>query len=135
MLNNLLGFVKGDGSYWAGQHRSPDNFYFDNWGEPFLYALIGFLVVFVGILIIIGIIWLVGLIMRKTNNLKFLQKIGKKKVKTEEKKSEASAVVATDNDDGDIPAEVKAAIIAAIMAYYDGQQEKCEFTVKRIKRI
>lgn len=135
MFNNILGFVKGDGSYWAGQHKSPDNYYFDNWGEPFLYALIGFLVVFVGILIIIGIIWLVGLIMRKTNNLEFLNKIGKKKAKSEENKPEASAAVATESDDGEIPAEVKVAIIAAIMAYYDGQQQKCEFTVKRIKRI
>jgi len=134
MLNNILGFVKGDGSYWAGQHRSPNNYYFDNWGEPFLYALIGFVVVFVGILIIIGIIWLVGLIMRKTNNLEFLKKKGKK-AKAEEKKPVDSAAVATEISDGEIPAEVKAAIIAAIMAYYDGQQQKCEFTVKRIKRI
>ncbi len=132
MLNNILGFVKGDGSYWAGQHKSPDNYYFDNWGEPFLYALIGFVVVFVGILIIIGIIWLVGLIMRKTNNLEFLKKKGKK-AKAEDKPAPLEATVVT--DDGEIPAEVKAAIIAAIMAYYDGQQQKCEFTVKRIKRI
>ncbi|MCD8287128.1 MAG: OadG family protein [Clostridia bacterium] len=45
------------------------NFYFDNYGEPFLYALIGFLVVFLGICILILIIWLIGLLMRKTNNL------------------------------------------------------------------
>lgn len=133
MLNNLLGFVKGDGSYWAGQQKSPDNFYFDNWGEPFLYALIGFLVVFVGILIIIAIIWLVGLIMRKTNNLEFLQKKkgAKKKAEAEQSDTAAAAIAG----EGEIPAEVKAAIIAAVMAYYEGQQEKCEFTVKRIKRI
>ncbi len=133
MLNNLLGFVKGDGSYWAGQQKSPDNFYFDNWGEPFLYALIGFLVVFVGILIIIAIIWLVGLIMRKTNNLEFLQKkkAPKKNAEAEQSDTAAAAIVG----EGEIPAEVKAAIIAAIMAYYEDRQEKCEFTVKRIKRI
>ncbi len=133
MLNNILGIVKGDGSSWAGQQQSPESFYFDNWGEPFLYALIGFVVVFAGILLIIFIIWLVGLIMKKTDNLAFLQKKGKKS-KSEEKKPEAPAATAVE-DNGEIPAEVKAAIIAAIMAYYEEKQEKCEFTVKRIKRI
>ena len=132
MLNNLLAIVPGDGSSWAGQTQSPNNFYFDNWGEPFLYAVIGLLVVFVGILVIIFIIWLVGLIMKKTNNLEFLSKGKKKKVK-EVKVEEPKAT--TVQDDGEIPDEVKAAIIAAIMAYYEEKQEKCEFTVKRIKRI
>lgn len=133
MLNNILGFIKGDGSFWAGQQQSPENWFFDNKSEAFLYALIGFLVVFVGIILIIFIIWLVGLIMKKTDNLSFLQKKGKKS-KSEDKKTEVPSVAAVEND-GEIPDEVKAAIIAAIMAYYEEKQEKCEFTVKRIKRI
>lgn len=134
MLNNILGYVKGDGSNWAGQVQSPDKIYFDNWGEPFLYALIGLLVVFVGIVIIIGVIWLIGLIMRKTNNLEFLTKKREKKAKN--KVEEAPATVKeTEVEEGDIPAEVKVAIVAAIMAYYENKQEKCEFTVKRIKRL
>lgn len=133
MLNNLLAIVPGDGSSWAGQTQSPNNYYFDNWYEPFLYALIGFLVVFAGILIIIVTIWLVGLIMKKTNNLEFLSKGRKKKVK--EVKTNEQPQATADTNDGDIPDEVKAAIIAAIMAYYEEKQEKCEFTVKRIKRI
>lgn len=127
-----MAIIQGDGSNWAGQQKSPKNFYFDNFGEAALYALIGFLVVFVGIIIIIGIIWLVGLIMRKTNNLEFLTKKRAKKVKTD-KKQEIPA--AADTPDDDIPDEVKAAIIAAIMAYYQESEEKCDFTVKRIKRI
>ncbi|MGN1060166.1 MAG: OadG family protein [Candidatus Coproplasma sp.] len=134
MLNNLLAIVQGDGSSWAGQTQSPNNYYFDNWGEPFLYALIGFLVVFAGILIIIFTIWLVGLLMKKTNNLEFLGKGKKKKATVVESKPEAPQA-ATAADDGEIPDEVKAAIIAAIMAYYEEKQEKCDFTVKRIKRI
>ncbi|MGN1104571.1 MAG: OadG family transporter subunit, partial [Candidatus Coproplasma sp.] len=130
MLNNLLAIVAGDGSSWAGQTQSPSNFYFENKSEAFLYALIGFLVVFVGIIIIIFTIWLVGLIMKKTNNLEFLSKGKKKKEKVVESKSEASQATTT-QDDGEIPDEVKAAIIAAIMAYYEEKQEKCEFTVKR----
>lgn len=132
MLSNLLAILPGDGSSWAGQNKSPDNFYFDNFGEAALYALIGFLVVFVGIIIIIGIIWLVGLIMRKTNNLEFLTK---KREKKPEKGKEKQAEVSAPTADEEVPDEVKAAIIAAIMAYYQEKEEKCEFTVKRIKRI
>ncbi len=133
MLNNVLGIVPGDGSSWAGQQQSPANYYFDNFGEPFLYALIGFVVVFVGIALIIFIIWLVGLLMRKTNNLEFITK-----KRTTKKDNVVGAVanlpwVAPDGDE--IPDEVKAAIVAAIMAYYEEKEEKCQFTVKRIKRI
>lgn len=123
MLNSLLEIVPGKGDK-AG------NWYFDNFGEAALYALIGFVVVFVGIIIIIGIIWLVGLIMRKTNNLEFLTK---KRAKKSKKAANEPAVAPV--ADGEIPDEVKAAIIAAIMAYYEESQPKCAFTVKRIKRI
>ncbi len=133
MLSNLLAMVQGDGSYWAGQQRSPDELYFDNWGEPFLYALIGFLVVFIGIALIIFIIWLLGLIMRKTNDLEFLTKKKEKSVKQAETPQNAGGEVEVDS--GEIPEEVKAAIVAAIMAYYEEEQPKCMFTVKRIKRL
>lgn len=134
MLSNLLAILPGDGTSHAGQVQSPNNYYFDNFGEAALYALIGFVVVFVGIIIIIGIIWLVGLIMRKTNNLEFLTKKREKKAKGNKKgeaKNTAQPVTAND----EIPDEVKAAIIAAIMAYYQEKEEKCQFTVKRIKRL
>ncbi len=134
MLSNLLAILQGDGSYWAGQQHSPNNFYFDNFGEAALYALIGFVVVFIGIAIIIGIIWLVGLIMRKTNNLEFLTK---KRVKTDKKKEKSAETAQTETASAadDIPDEVKVAIMAAIMAYYEEREEKCQFTVKRIKRL
>lgn len=137
MLNNLMAIVPGDGSSWAGQTRLPENYYFDNLGEAALYALIGLLVVFVGILIIIGIIWLVGLIMRKTNNLEFLTKKREKKPKAKKrgKVVEEETPQVVDGGSDDIPDEVKAAIVAAIMAYYQDKEEKCQFTVKRIKRI
>lgn len=134
MLNNLLTPKPGDGSYWAGQQQSPNNYYFvDRFGEPALYALIGFLVVFLGIIIIIGIIWLVGLIMRKTNNLEFLTKGKSEKPKKAANLPSNTAQLQTSSDD--IPDEVKVAIMAAIMAYYEERQEKCQFTVKRIKRL
>lgn len=126
MLNFLLDIVPQ-----APNGTFDGNYYFsDRFGEPAIYALIGFLVVFVGIILIIAIIWLIGLLMRKTNNLAFLTNIGKKKKKKEETEK-VEAVSETD----EIPDEVKAAIIAAIMAYYSQEKPKCEFKVKRIKRI
>ena len=125
MLNNLLDIIPGTGDK-AG------NYYFDNYGEPFLYALIGFVVVFIGIAILIAIIWLVGLLMRKTNNLEFLTNIGKNKAKKSEKIEPQKEEIQTSDE---IPEEVKAAIVAAIMAYYQQEEGKCEFTVKRIKKI
>ncbi len=126
MLNFLLDILpqKPDGTF-------DSNYYFSNrFGEPAIYALIGFLIVFVGIVLIIAIIWLIGLLMRKTNNLAFLTNIGKKK-----KKKEEVAISETVADSGEVPDEVKAAIIAAIMAYYSEEKPKCEFKVKRIKRL
>jgi Na+-transporting methylmalonyl-CoA/oxaloacetate decarboxylase gamma subunit len=125
MLNNLLAIVPGTGDK-AG------NWYFDNVGEAFIYALIGFAVVFAGIVIIIGIIWLVGFIMQKTNNLEFLTKKKAKAPKEVVNQVESSSQEATSDE---IPDEVKVAIVAALMAYYEQQQDKCQFTVKRIKRI
>lgn len=123
MLNNLLSIV-----------ANPDgNYYFDNrFGEACIYALIGFMIVFLGIVLIIGIIWLVGLIMRKTDNLSFLTAGKKNKAKDNaESDAQDNAVVQSD----EIPDEVKAAIMAAIMAYYDAEKPQCEFIVKRIRKI
>lgn len=134
MLNMLLDIVKGTDGNW----------YFDNKAESLIYALIGFLVVVLGICILIGIIWLMGLLMRKTNNLEFLTDRKRKKQarkKAENLAKQEQSAVSSEKSieisaaDDDIPDEVKAAIIVAIMAYYSEQEEKCEFTVKRIKRL
>ncbi len=119
MLNSLMEIIaNGDG-----------NFYFSNKAESLIYALIGFGIVFVGIILIIFIIWLIGLILRKTDNLAFLTKRRKKSKK--QKEETVSEPVA---DDG-LTDEVKVAIIAAIMAYYSEEKPECEFKVRRIKRI
>ena len=121
MVNQLLDFVaNGDGNY-----------YFENFGEALVYALIGFLIIFAGISLIILIIWLIGLLLRKTDNFAFLRSSGKKQ---KDKKVKETVQVNKDVSD-DVPDEIKAAIIAAIMAYYSREPQKCEFKVKRIKRI
>lgn len=121
MINSLLALINDNNGESLG------------FGEACIYALIGFAIVFAGIVLIIFIIWLIGLIMRKTNNLAFLNKIkiGKKK-----KNAEPAPVTETvEHGEEEIPAEVKAAIVAAIMAYYTEEAPKCEFKVKRIKRL
>ncbi len=111
---------------------SDGRYFFENkWGESCIYALIGFIIVFIGIALIILIIWLIGLLMRKTNNLAFLTNIGKKK----RKKEAVQEVTEGAAEEEEISPEVRAAIVAAIAAYYFADKPKCEFRVKRIKKI
>ena len=95
-------------------------------GEAALYALIGFIVVFVGIALLIAVVWLVGKVMSA----------GQSKEETPtanvpQKAPMAKAVIGED----EVDEETLAVITAAIMAYYEQQNSRCEFTVKRIKRM
>ena len=98
--------------------------------EAVLYALVGFATVFLGIILLILVIWLVGKGMNKI-------KVETKQVvkpKTPEAKAPTQSV-STPNATEEITDETVAIITAAIMAYYQQTNPKCEFTVKRIKRI
>lgn len=98
-----------------------------NIGEALVYALLGFAVTFLGIIILIFFVWAYGKIIKSVR-----QGAGKKaKGKTEESEAQAAVPAA----DGEIPVEVRLAIVAAITAYYEGESSKCEFKVKRIKRL
>jgi sodium pump decarboxylase gamma subunit len=95
-------------------------------GEAALYALLGFLVVFIGITFLIFVVWLVGKI------------VGSIEMKIQEKQAETTAEspqVNAENVDDELSEETLAVITAALMAYYQKNNPKCEFTVKRIKRI
>ena len=96
-------------------------------GEAALYALLGFLVVFVGITLLIFIVWLVGKIINKVTNVQAKAKV--------EKTSEAVVQSLAVADGDAVDEETVAAITAAIMAYYQNEQPKCEFKVKRIKKV
>ena len=90
-----------------------------------LYAGIGFLTVVAGIAFLIFVVWLVGKIMNKTPvAVKPIQE------KKEPVRLEESLAVSED-----LPEETVAVIMAALIAYYQKNNPKCEFTVKRIKRI
>ena len=96
-------------------------------GEAALYALLGFAVVFVGIAFLILIVWLVGKLIHKEKSPAQV-----KETKKESKEITESLAVA---DAENVSEETVAVITAALMAYYQANNPKCEFIVKRIKRI
>lgn len=95
-------------------------------GEAAIDALIGFGVVFAGIAILVFIVWLVGKFMSQTNTKSAPVKKPAPVQPKPQVKQETS---------DEISEETLAVITAAIMAYYETQNRKCEFTVKRIKKI
>ncbi len=106
-------------------------------GEAALYALIGFAVVFIGILFLILIVWGTGKIFSATdmNGEKGKEKKAKESVEKVEIPSVAESLAVASDGEEEISEETVAIITAAIMAYYQKNNPKCEFTVKRIKRI
>lgn len=96
--------------------------------EAALYALLGFAIVFVGLAFLILVVWLVGKGMSKTSGTSTEKQI-------EPKKESTTKNLAVADEPEEISEETVAVITAAIMAYYQQTKPKCEFTVKRIKRI
>ena len=96
-------------------------------GLASLYALIGYAVVFAGIIFLIFIVWAVGKVMNRAESM----------VKTQQEKVtlQQSVVPQQQTQSDEVDEETMAVIMAALMAYYDNNYPKCEFTVKRIKRI
>ena len=97
-------------------------------GEAALYAVIGFLVVFVGIALLISVVWFVGRVINAPKTTK------KEKLPVETSPQTAPTTQISVGE-SEVDEETLAVITAAIMAYYEKQTSKCEFTVKRIKRI
>ena len=100
-------------------------------GEVSVYALLGFLVVFAGIGFLIIILWAIGKVMTQTSKAPKPQKTTVKPTSAPVQETLAVADVGTDT----VSEETLAVIMAALMAYYQSVGPKCEFTVKRIKRI
>ena len=103
----------------------------DALGNGALVFLVGLLVVFAGILVLVLSITLVGKIITKF-------KIGETTTTIEtvtETVTEVEEAVVVEESDG-IPAEIKVAIIAAVTSYYFAENKsKCDFVVKKIRRI
>lgn len=105
-------------------------------GTAAIQALIGFLIVIIGIVVIIFLVWLAGVIVNKISN----KQVKEKKPAKSQPEISANEKIApltekAESAQEDIPDEVKAAIVAAIMAYYSAEKPHAEFKVKRIKRI
>jgi len=103
-------------------------------GEAALYALIGFAVVFAGIAFLIFVVWWVGALMNEFN---VKEKKGSILVATEETPTlqEINETPIATSETEEVDEETVAVIMAALMAYYEQNNPKCEFTLKRIKRI
>ena len=97
--------------------------------EVALLAILGYAIVFFGIAFLIGIVWGGGQLMIKTKGKSFTFKKKKEETPAPAETPEVSTVEEDIND------ETVAVIMAALMAYYQQTNAKCDFTVKRIKRI
>lgn len=93
-------------------------------GTAALYAVIGLLVVFIGIAFLVLVVWLLGLAFTHLP-----QKFEKKEKVLEKVETPATTVAVEDLDE-----QTVAVITAAIAAYYQKQQIPCEFVIKKIKR-
>lgn len=102
---------------------APDLF----WGV-FTFVL-GMLVVFLGMTVLILCISLVAKVMTAKN-----KPVSNDNSDDDTEEPELENVVAAESDDG-VPEHVKVAIIAAVLAYYQGEGVKNEFVVKKIKKL
>ncbi len=96
-------------------------------GEGAFFAGFGFVFVFAGIALLVVLFTLLGLAMKKIN----ARKPKKKKVKGE-KHTPAEESVKTEEA---ISPETVAVITAAIAAVYEGEKVKCDFVVRRIRKL
>lgn len=107
----------------------------DSWfkidlGEGAFYAVFGFLFVFLGIALLILIFTALGILMKRVN----ARKTERKQENRAERATEEFHLAPPPNEGGLTPEKI-AVITAAIAAYYEESAEKCEFVVKRIKRL
>ena len=100
-------------------------------GEAALYAALGFAIVFFGIALLIFVVWLIGRFMVKFHP----QKVTKKEQPSAHVANEVVENLAIADATDTIDEQTVAVIMAALMVYYQNTNPKCEFTVKRIKRI
>ena len=99
--------------------------------EASLYALVGFAVVFAGIAFLIFVVWLVGQLMSKMEGGKKPQK-QQKQTPVETTSVQETPVSSMQEE---VDEETVAVIMAALTAYYEKNYPKCEFTIKRIKKV
>lgn len=103
-----------------------DSWFKFNVGEGAFYSVFGLLFVFVGIAVLILFFMALGYVMKKLNE--------REKKETEAARVMPQAITPNPEEEGVTP-EVVAAITAALMAYYEQETVKCDFVVRRIKKL
>lgn len=95
------------------------------WGWGIFTFILGMVVVFLGMALLVLLVSAVAKIFsaKKSEN------------KGDEDEQEEAMQTSITNADDDIPENVKAAIIAAVIAYYQGEDKKQEFVVRKIKKL
>ena len=114
-------------------------------GEAAIDAVIGLVVVFIGIALLVFIVWGVGKLMQNTSLGRTKKSAQKAKSEASEKKAvttpAARGVVsgvasgAAKSGKDEIDDETLAVVAAAITAVYRAENRSCGFVVKRIKRM
>ncbi len=92
-------------------------------GDGAIYSVFGLVFVMLGISLLVLIFMLFGFGMKKWNERK-----------KKEPPAPAPAPAPAEAAEG-IPPEVVAAITAAVAVYLEGEQVKCDFVVRRIRKI
>ncbi len=111
-------------------HNLLDGWFKFDVGEGAFYALFGFLFVFTGIVVLILIFTALGKIMKEINKPR-----APRKKRNDPKQDSMLTIANGQQEDQDADPELIAVISAAIAAYYEGENAKCEFVVKRIKKL
>ena len=93
-------------------------------GAGFFVFILGLSIVFLGMLVIVLVISIIGKIMKASDG---------KAIKKREPVQNNEPVQIT-SDDG-IDDKIKAAVVAVIAAYYFSESNDCSFKVKRIKKL
>ena len=114
-----------------------DGWFKINLGEGAFYAVFGFLFVFLGIALLIGIFTVLGIVMKKFNARKptpnTKQKLEKKP--HADKADKRALLLAEEASEEGISKELVAVISAAVAAYCGQNAQNCDFVVRRIKRL
>lgn len=105
-----------------------DGWFKFNVGDGAFFSVFGFLFVFAGITVLILFFTLLGLIMKKITAKRAARK---EKARERPVKTEAEPPLQAEEDSP----EIVAAIAAALSAYYEKENVRCDFVVKRIRRI
>ena len=103
-----------------------DGWFKFNLGEGAFYSVFGFIVVFIGIVLLIFILFLIG---------KVIEWVRGKKKGGAPARQDVPAPASPPAAEDEVPPEVVAAIAAALTEYYREEGATCGFVVRRIRKL